>query len=119
MSRDIDELLKAAVAQYAAMSPVDKALHDDEQRRSFVRGQGGTDPGPGVLAEEVRRLRARLTAAEGVDRLRSEGWSVAVHNDYRLAGERMTFWLFTHPDGRWIKGEGAMPQPSAPLPPPS
>jgi len=31
---------------------------------------------------------------------------VAVHNDYRLNGEAMTFWLLTHPDGRWVKGEG-------------
>jgi hypothetical protein len=38
--------------------------------------------------------------------LREAGWVVAVHNDYRLKGEAHTFWLFTHPDGRWIKGEG-------------
>lgn len=38
--------------------------------------------------------------------LRSNGWMVAVHNDYRLNGQLMTFWLFTHPNGRWIKGEG-------------
>jgi hypothetical protein len=29
---------------------------------------------------------------------------VAVHNDYKLDGERHTFWLFTK-DGRCIKGE--------------
>lgn len=34
------------------------------------------------------------------DDLRAKGWSVAVHNDYRLGGKRMTFWLFTHPSGR-------------------
>lgn len=39
-------------------------------------------------------------------RLRKTGWMVAVHNDYRLNGEFMTFWLLTHPDGTWIKGEG-------------
>lgn len=39
--------------------------------------------------------------------LRDDGWMVAVHNDYRLNGKTMTFWLFTHTDGRWIKGEGA------------
>lgn len=38
--------------------------------------------------------------------LRANGWSVAVHNDYRLNGEHHTFWLFTHPSGRWAKGEG-------------
>lgn len=38
--------------------------------------------------------------------IREAGWSVAVHNDYTLSGERFTFWLFTHPNGRWVKGEG-------------
>ena len=41
-----------------------------------------------------------------LEELRSLGWSVAVHNDYKLDGKSMTFWLFTHPDGRYIKGEG-------------
>lgn len=40
-------------------------------------------------------------------RLRALGWSVAVHNDYKINGLHMTFWLFTHPNGRWVKGEGA------------
>lgn len=40
-------------------------------------------------------------------RLRGEGWSVAVHNDfYRLNGEAHTFWLLIHPSGRWVRGEG-------------
>lgn len=47
-------------------------------------------------AEGIAALRA----------LRSDGWTVAVHNDYRLNGEPHTFWLFTHPSGRWLKGEG-------------
>ena len=51
--------------------------------------------------------RPRKPSDEEVERLRSEGWSVAVHNDYRANGQRMTFWLFTHPSGRWIKGEGS------------
>lgn len=37
--------------------------------------------------------------------MRAADWSVAVHNDYRQGGEPRTFWLFTHPDGRWVKGE--------------
>lgn len=41
------------------------------------------------------------------DVLRAAGWSVAVHNDYRLNGAAHTFWLWTHPNGTWIKGEGA------------
>lgn len=39
------------------------------------------------------------------DDIRADGWSVAVHNDYRINGERNTFWLFTKA-GRAIKGEG-------------
>jgi hypothetical protein len=38
--------------------------------------------------------------------LRAAGWSVAVHNDYWVDGRSYTFWLLTHPSGRWIKGEG-------------
>jgi len=41
-----------------------------------------------------------------LETLHNEGWSVAVHNDYRQDGARHTFWLFTHPDGRYVKGEG-------------
>lgn len=40
------------------------------------------------------------------DDLRAKGWSVAVHNDYRVAGQAYTFWLMTHSSGRWLKGEG-------------
>lgn len=50
---------------------------------------------------EIEQLRA----ACAVD-IRAFGWSVAVHNDYRQLGEPFTFWLVTHPDGRWLKGEG-------------
>ena len=43
------------------------------------------------------------------------GWVVAIHNDYRLDGKPMTFWLFTKPlkssacreSGWFVKGEGA------------
>lgn len=41
-----------------------------------------------------------------LDKIRNEGWMVAVHNDYRLNGKNMTFWLFTNSDGRFVKGEG-------------
>lgn len=39
--------------------------------------------------------------------LREAGWRVAVHNDYRQDGEDKTFWLLTHANGVYIKGEGA------------
>lgn len=45
-------------------------------------------------------MKARL------ETLRRDGWMVAVHNDYHLGGVFHTFWLFTHPQGVFIKGEG-------------
>ncbi|MAZ40563.1 hypothetical protein CL654_00390 [bacterium] len=39
------------------------------------------------------------------DDLRKDGWTVAVHNDYRLNGKSYTFWLLTKGE-RCIKGEG-------------
>ena len=39
------------------------------------------------------------------DTLRAQGWSVAVHNDYRQNDVAHTFWLFTK-EGRAVKGEG-------------
>jgi hypothetical protein len=30
----------------------------------------------------------------------------AAYHEHLSKGGLMTFWLFTHPDGRWIKGEG-------------
>lgn len=44
-------------------------------------------------------------AAGCADDIRALGWSVAVHNDYRLGGVGHTFWLFTK-DGHCVKGEG-------------
>lgn len=41
-----------------------------------------------------------------LNNLRAAGWTVAVHNDYRLAGTPMTFWLLTHESGLYVKGEG-------------
>ena len=46
------------------------------------------------------------TLEDLLHRLRSAGWMVAAHNDYRLSGVAHTFWLFTHVDGRYLKGEG-------------
>lgn len=48
----------------------------------------------------------RDIASVRLARLRDGGLTVAVHNDYRLHGQRMTFWLFTAPNGLSFKGEG-------------
>lgn len=46
--------------------------------------------------------------------IRADGWTVAVHNDYRLNGRHYTFWLFTKtlPCGVTVavKGEGQADQ---------
>lgn len=41
-----------------------------------------------------------------LEKIRGEGWMVGVHNDYRLDGERFTFWLFTRHDRECVRGEG-------------
>ncbi len=48
----------------------------------------------------------RIEAAIPND-LRAQGWAIAIHNDYWQNGERKTFWLMTHRNGRWLKGEGS------------
>lgn len=47
-----------------------------------------------------------VDASRILDKLRAQSLMVAVHNDYRLNGERHTFWLMTAPDGMSYKGEG-------------
>ena len=37
--------------------------------------------------------------------IRDKGWVVGIHNDYKLKGKFYTFWLFTHPNGNYVKGE--------------
>lgn len=49
--------------------------------------------------------RAERAEASLPEDIRNKGWAVAVHNDYRLNGEKHTFWLFTKGDFA-IKGEG-------------
>lgn len=58
-------------------------------------------------ADELERMRASLNDSVGnlIASIRSQGWMVAIHNDYMLHGESHTFWGFTK-DGRFIKGEG-------------
>lgn len=53
------------------------------------------------------KAQTQAPLEEALAYIRGAGWSVAVHNDYRIGGATFTFWLFTHPDGRWLKGEGS------------
>jgi hypothetical protein len=51
----------------------------------------------------VSLLRAMVEASSPND-MRADGWSVAVHNDYRLNGRPHTFWLLTR-GFECVKGE--------------
>lgn len=64
------------------------------------------------VATEMAQKAEDLEAAALLRALRTNGWSVAVHNDYYVntipepRGFR-TFWLLTHREGFYVKGEGA------------
>lgn len=59
--------------------------------------------------QDGAEIEYRCAVLEGPHDLRAAGWAVAVHNDYTLAGKRMTFWLLTKTVGHQLvalKGEG-------------
>lgn len=58
-----------------------------------------------TLAQEKEKTE-RLAKAGHPGDLRFKGLTVAVHNDYRQDGQRLTFWLMVGPDGMSYKGEG-------------
>lgn len=57
--------------------------------------------------EQIAEARSVFPLRSSPDDLRSQGWTVAVHRDFRLRGEPMTFWLLTNDRGQYVKGEGA------------
>ncbi len=50
-------------------------------------------------------MSERKIIAASPDDLRAKGWTVAVHNDYRVGGVPYTFWLLNHGE-LCVKGEG-------------
>lgn len=44
--------------------------------------------------------------SELLELIRSRGWTVAVHNDYKSDGKLETYWLFIHPSGLYAEGSG-------------
>lgn len=83
---ELDALIRKAVASHAALSPVDRAIADVQQRHSFVRGNVGMDvewtdahhraldaDPAAVLMNEVIALRAENA------RLREEVGNAAWH----------------------------------------
>ncbi len=71
-----------------------------EQRLMNKQEQDAAFAQASKMLEELRLLRE-----SSPDDLRAKGWSVGVHNDYRLNGKAMTFWLMTHKDGVYYIGE--------------
>ncbi len=59
-SPDLLALIEEGAARWAALSPLDRALLSLAQRRSWVRGETGADPGEDPMVTEIQRLRARV-----------------------------------------------------------
>lgn len=68
----------------------------------WMGGCGACD----AATERARDGELAALRASSADDLRALGWTVAVHNDYRLSGKPHTFWLVTKGE-RALKGEGA------------
>jgi len=72
--------------------------HEDEE--AFIKIERN------VRSHPYQSERDKVLTEKRIDYLRSLGWMVAVHNDYKQNGEFHTFWLLTYPDGKYLKGEG-------------
>lgn len=74
---DLDDLVRQAVARYEALGPLDRAIHDMEQRRSFVRGLRSEDR----TAEETDALLDRRPEFVVLNELRrlQQGGDVGTH----------------------------------------
>lgn len=57
---ELAAMLEKASAHWESLSAVDRALAEDQQRRSWVKAETGRDPGIHPLAKEVLRLRQEL-----------------------------------------------------------
>lgn len=76
------------------------AVHAEFDGIDFAAGWNAA-----LAARPAAVTDAMVALPFALKKMREAGWSVAVHNDYRLAGKAMTFWLFTHANGRYVKGE--------------
>ncbi len=65
---------------------------------SFLRGAFNNDGAEGesvyLICRVTEDLLERQKTLDDLDFIRFRGWTVAVHNDYRLNGKSHTFWLF-------------------------
>lgn len=55
MSEELTTRIKEAVAAYEALPPIEKARHNYDQRRSWIRGEMGLEY-PDMPAAEIERL---------------------------------------------------------------
>ncbi|WP_454909675.1 hypothetical protein [Variovorax gossypii] len=104
--------LRATLAATGAAEAVAQPLDVDALANEIRRVDGSHSLGAGALAEALLPFlvashadAARPLADNTPDDLRAAGWTVAVHNDYRLKGKAHTFWLLTKGE-RFVKGEG-------------
>lgn len=70
---NLSDLLKRAAEYVKGLSPVEHALMIAQQKRSWVIGETGRDPGLEPLALEVLRLRNELQWRRG-DTLDAKEW---------------------------------------------
>lgn len=82
----------------------------DEKVQRYVQVGGALVPtvsgsGDWIPSADYDKLFACSGVLAFVLDLRAQGWSVAVHNDYRINDEPYTFWLFTK-GNEAVKGEG-------------
>ncbi len=102
----MDDALDASEAHFATLSE----SGPEERRAEALAVLDGLRAVRGVPARPLAPdpvLTALAEPTRLLGRLRAGGWTVGVHNDYRLGGVAHTFWLMTHPDGTFLKGEGA------------
>ena len=89
---------------YANQTPTDELFYcqkfEYDWVRKFTSVKGCT------THSDFQSERDKVLTEKRIDYLRSLGWMVAVHNDYKQNGEFHTFWLLTYPDGKYLKGEG-------------
>ena len=100
MSDDLHQRAQASIDAFKSLSPVEQALHLSDQKRSFIRGQSGVEPPADVLADEVRRLQARVRELEDVlrpfvregERLDKIHWAHPEPADFCAKGVALLMW---------------------------
>ena len=106
----IQKLLETPHAPYPLRHEAATALEAAAKRIAELEAENfmlKVRPSIAEVLARAEKAEADLAAARKAlpYDIRAGGWSVAVHNDYRLNGEFHTFWLFTK-GGFCVKGEG-------------